>query len=117
MKWGELPGDSKDLLYWILWFAIGAFSKGDLEGLLKRMFIRWEGLSGDPGWEFEYEPDACSGHYFFSADQDISGIFPNSRVYSVQVVKEAMRESMLALGNKYPERAGDLQKLICKYEL
>ncbi|TWC70935.1 hypothetical protein FBY10_104337 [Pseudomonas sp. SJZ103] len=117
MKWGELSGNSEDLLYWILWFAIGAFSEGDLEGLLQRMFIRCEGLSGDPGWEFEYEPDACSGHYVFSADQNMSGIFPSSRVYSVQVVKEAMKESMLALVNKYPERAGDLQKLICKYEL
>lgn len=81
------------------------------------LFIRCERLSGDPGWEFEYEQGACPGHYVFSADQNMSGIFPNSRVYSVQAVKEAMKESMLAIGNKYPERAGDLKKLICKYEL
>ncbi|AZF06436.1 hypothetical protein [Pseudomonas sp. R5-89-07] len=117
MKWGELPGNSEDLLYWVLWFAVGAYSEGDLEGLLQRMFMRREGLSGDPGWEFEYEPDACSGHYIFSADQNMCGIFPYCRAYSVQTVKEAMKESMLALGVKYPERAGDLDALIYKYKL
>lgn len=117
MRWGELPGDSEDLLYWVLWFAIGAFSDGDLNGLLQRMFIHCKGLSGDPGWWFEYESDADSGYYIFSADQDMSGISPECRIYSVEVVKKAMKVSLLALGNKYPGRAGGIEKLICKYGL
>lgn len=118
MKWGELPGDDRDLLLWVLWFVIGYYSDSGLDEPLKKLFIQRDGLVGDPGWEFEYLKDeAGSDSYNFSADYNFSGIKPGYRNYKAAVVREAIRESLLALADKEPAKANEVGSLITKYGL
>lgn len=118
MKWGSLPGDDRDLLFWVLWFAIGCYSDVGLDELLKRFFTLRGGLMGDPGWEFEYlEDDAGCEYYGFSADYDFSGIEPSYKNYNAAVVREAIKESLLALADKKPAKADEVVSLIIKYGL
>lgn len=101
MKWGQLPGDDRDLLFWVLWFAIGHYSDFGLDKLLKRLSTLSEGLVGDPGWKFEYiKGEVGEDCYSFSADYEFSWIEPHQRNYSVAIVREAIKESLLALANK-----------------
>ncbi|MBX8565617.1 hypothetical protein K5D44_13040 [Pseudomonas cichorii] len=118
MKWGELPGDDRDLLFWVLWFAIGHYSDFGLNELLKRFFTTHVGLAGDPGWEFEYlKDDAGCESYDFLADSDFSGIEPGFRNYEFEVVREAIKESLLALADKSPNKADEVASLIANYKL
>lgn len=118
MKWGSLPGDSRDLLFWVLWSAVGQYSDFGLDDLLARLLTLRNGLMGDPGWEFGYEENyAGSKLYSFSADKSFSGIVPEYRAYSVDVVRHAIKESLLALAEKYPAKSDEVAQLIVKYEL
>ncbi len=118
MRWGELPGDDRDLLFWVLWFMVRYYSDFDLDKLLKVLLTLDSGLMGDPGWEFEYiADDAGTEFYSFSADCSFSGIEPSLRNYSVEVVRDAIKESLLALVYKQPSKADHVADLIIKYRL
>ncbi|KTC62345.1 MULTISPECIES: hypothetical protein [Pseudomonas syringae group] len=118
MKWGKLPGDDRDLLFWVLWFAIQYYSDVSLEKLLKRFFTHGSGLLGDPGWEFEFlRNEVGYESYDFSADVNFSGIEPAHMNYSAEIVREALKDSLLALADKEPTKADEVVSLIIKYGL
>ncbi|SEE35858.1 hypothetical protein [Pseudomonas kilonensis] len=118
MKWGELPGDDRDLLFWVLWFAIEYYSDYDLNKFFERFFTLHGGLMGDPGWEFECLKDESGREFYeFSADHNFSGIEPECRSYDVSVVREAVKSSLLALAYKDPMKVGEVADLLAKYEL
>ncbi|WP_458129876.1 hypothetical protein [Pseudomonas sp. Z2-11] len=88
-----------------------------MDELLKRLSTLSEGLVGDPGWEFEYVKDEGGGEYYsFSADYEFSGIEPSHKNYSVAVVREAIKDSLLALASKNQAKVVEVAELIRKYK-
>ncbi|QXW43023.1 hypothetical protein [Pseudomonas amygdali] len=118
MKWGMLPGDERDLLFWVLCFVVEYYSNVDLNKFLKAFLTSGNGLAGDPGWEFECLRDTDGNEcYCFSADFNFSGIEPVTRCYEAKVVREALKESLLAFADKEPDKADEVVGLIIKYRL
>ena len=120
MKWGHIDeiGATEKLLYWVLMFVLAPYFDDPLDHWLKDILVNSGGLSGDPGWEVEHIPDKYgAGFYRVWADPDMSGIEPAEALYSTETVRHALRESLFALGNAYPNKVDEVQEVIRRYNL
>ncbi|WP_338523931.1 hypothetical protein NUH87_30210 [Pseudomonas batumici] len=105
-------------MFWVLWFAIGNFSSLHVDELLRKILVPHGGVDGDPGWEIEHVTTGDGDeYYFFWADPEMSGIEPEQRHYSVDVVRDAIKESLLSFSEKYPDRLTEVKSVILKYRL
>jgi len=120
MKWGHLEEiePQKKLLYWVLIYVLPTYDDRPIDRWLKDILIDGGGLSGDPGWEIEHiSSESGCGVYRVWADPDMSGIEPAEAIYSIEVVRHAVWESLLALSETYPNKAKEVQEIICRYNL
>jgi len=120
MKWGHIDeiGDPEKLLYWVLMFVLAPYFEDPLDHWLKDILVNSGGLGGDPGWEMEHIPDKHGvGFYRVWADPDISGIESAEALYSTETVRHAVRESLLALGDAYPDKVCEVKEVMCRYNL
>lgn len=120
MKWAQIETveDSQKLLYWVLMYVLSPYFDDPIDHRLKRIMTKGGGIGGDPGWEMEHIPDENGyGKFLVWADPEVSGIEPASATYSKEVVEEALRESLVALGEVQPELAREVKEVIAQYEL
>lgn len=119
MKWGHYyEAETHDqLLFWVLQCVLRPYNL-PLDCWLKEILEEASGLGGDPGWSMEYlSSNTGAGAYQIWADPDISGIKPAEAIYSADVVRHALRESLLAFGDAYPERLIETQQVLRRYDL
>jgi hypothetical protein len=82
-------------------------------------------FGGDPGFLIEYIPNAqdasALGHYEIWCDPDEwSAPWNNlaeTEIYSVEEVRTAIKETLLAYGVKYPEHQKEVLEVIKRYQL
>jgi hypothetical protein len=120
MKWGQIYDieDSQKLLYWVLMFVLTPYFDDSIDHWLKDILKSDGGLSGDPGWEIEHFSDENGvDAYRVRADPNISGIEPSEVVYSEDVTRHAIRESLIALGEIFPDRRLEAMQVIQSYGL
>ena len=92
-------------------------SRLPLDYALKDILTGEKALGGDPGWCMEHEEKDGKGCYRVYADPDIAGFEPSEVLYSVEKVKEAAKETLLALAESFPERAAEAYEVIERYHL
>ena len=51
------------------------------------------------------------------ADPDISGIEPAEATYNADAVHNALRKSLIAFGDAYPERSDEVKDVLRRYSL
>lgn len=118
MKWGhayEINGSEK-LLYLVLSWIVAQSSPVD--SWLNKILTVNGGLGGDPGWEIEQitsKDGSCV--YRVWADPEMSGIEPAEAIYSHDAVHDALRESLLAFSEVYPEKKNEIQIVLSRYNL
>lgn len=118
MKWGRIDGASEKLLYWVRMFVLAPYFDDPLDHWLKDILVNSGGLGGDPGWEMEHIPDRQGvGVYRVWADPNMSGIEPAEAIYSTEIVRHAVRESLLYLGDAFPNKIEEIKKVIRHYDL
>jgi len=119
MKWGHIMDVDIDkrLLYWVLMFVLERHDD-PVDHFLKDILKHDGGLGGDPGWEMEHVPSSDGpGVYRIWADPEMSGIEPAEAFYSMAIVTQALRESLLALQVVHPEKNREIQKTLNQYNL
>jgi hypothetical protein len=118
MKWGhsyEIK-NSERLLYLVLAWIISQSAPLDI--WLKDILKKDGGLSGDPGWEIDPifgEHGNCL--YRVWADFNVSGIEPDEEIYNADTFKRAVRESLLAFGEAFPEKSQAVNEVLGRYGL
>jgi hypothetical protein len=118
MKWGqsyEIKGPER-LLHQVLAWVISQSTP--LDYWLKDILKSGGGLGGDPGWEMEHIPSGIgAGSYRVWADPEISGLEPSETIYSSEEVNQALRESLLAFAQTYPEKENEVKEMLDHYHL
>lgn len=106
------------LLYWALMFALYPFFSDSSYYALNRILSKEGAVRGSPGWEIDYvEDDYGDDVYHVWADPASSGIEQAEGRYSVEQVRDAVRESLLFMGRDFPEKTGDISRVIIDYKL
>lgn len=119
MKWGHYyeahPEDQ--LLLWVLQCVLRPYNV-PLERWLKEILVPNGGLGGDPGWSMDHilSHDGADAYQIW-ADPDISGIEPCEATYNSDVVHHALRKSLIAFGEAYPERSMEVEDVLRRYRL
>ncbi len=119
MKWGHYyeASSHEQLLYWVLQCVLRPYNL-PLDRWLKHALSGHDGFGGDPGWSMEHmRAQDGSDWYRVWADPDTSGIEPAEEIYSADVVHRALRDSLLAFGEMYPERKNEVQEVLQRYVL
>lgn len=119
MKWGhyyeEHPNDQ--LLVWVMQCILRPYNV-PLDRWLKEILVHAGGLGGDPGWSMEHlSLSDGTDAYQVWADPDISGIEPAESTYNTDTVHQALRKSLIAFGEAYPERSKEIEDVIRRYRL
>jgi hypothetical protein len=118
LKWGhsyEIKGPER-LLHQVLAWVIS--QSAPIDYWLKDILKPGGGLGGDPGWEIEHIPSRDgAGSYRTWADPVMSGIEPSEVIYSAEEVSQALRESLIAFAEAYPEKEAEVQSVFSKYNL
>ena len=118
MKWGhiyEIKGPER-LLHQVLAWVISQSTP--LDNWLRDILKSGGGLGGDPGWEIEHIPSRIGeGSYRVWADPEISGLELSETIYSSEEVNQALRESLLAFAQTYPEKRIEVKKILNDYRL
>jgi hypothetical protein len=118
MKWGhsyEIKGPER-LLHPVLEWVIS--QSASLDCWLKDILKPGGGLGGDPGWEIEHiTSQVGAGSYRIWADPVMSGIEPSEFIYSAEKVRQALRESLIAFAEAYPEKEAGVQAVLRNYNL
>lgn len=120
MKFGHVNDveESQRLLYWALNFVLSPYFDEPIDHWLKDILAYDGGLGGDPGWEIEYIPEANGvGVYRVWCDPDIFGVESAEAIYSAKQMYDAVHETLLALGDAYPEKADEVRVMINRYKL
>jgi hypothetical protein len=120
MRWGHIDevDEREKLLYWVLMHVLGPYFDDPIDHWLKDILVNGGGLGGDPGWEMEHVPGPDgTGYYRVWADPDVSGIEPSEAVYRVEIVRRAIKESLLALGDAHRDKADQVEEVIQRYKL
>jgi hypothetical protein len=119
MRWGHIEEAKKEeqLLYWVLLFVLEPYFEEPIDHWLKKILAPNGGLGGDPGWEMEYLTFSDNDRvcYRVWAAPEVSGIEPNTKIYSEEEVKNALHESLLALKKEYPNKAHEIGNVITQY--
>ena len=119
MKWGHsYEADiAHQLLFWVLQCVFRPYN-APLDCWLKHILVNGGGLGGDPGWEMEHLlSDSGPGDYRVWGDPDMSGIEPAEAIYSAEVVYRAIRESLIAFAEAYPEKLNEVHEVLDRYKL
>ena len=119
MKWGHYyeayPHDQ--LLFWVLQCVLHPYNV-PLDRWLKKIITHAGGLSGDPGWSMERISSNDGTHaYQVWADPDISGIEPAEATYNADTVRQALRKSLVAFSEAFPERSSEVEDVLRRYHL
>ncbi|WP_131931306.1 MULTISPECIES: hypothetical protein [Burkholderia] len=118
MKWGHAHEveEPERLLYWVLTWVVA--QSVPLDHWLAAILQPNGGLGGDPGWEIDHIP--CTDHpgtYKVWADLDVSGIEPSERIFDAQTFRNALRVTLLAFGDEFPEREKEVRNVIVRFDL
>jgi hypothetical protein len=119
MKWGHyyeaFPSDQ--LLFWVLQCVFRPYNV-PLDRWLEKILSHTGGMGGDPGWSMEHVISLDGkNEYLVWADPDISGIEPAEAIYNAEIVHQALRKSLIAFGEAYPERSKEVRDVIDRYRL
>ena len=118
MKWGrahEVEGPEQ-LLYWVLTWVVA--QSVPLDHSLALILPPNGGLGGDPGWEIDHIPGTDDlGKYKVWADPDMSGIELSERIFDAEVFRNALKMTLLAFGDEFPERRGEGRDVIVRFGL
>lgn len=119
IKWEHInipSGDKFELLYWALMFAMSP--NRPIDNWIKSFMTEGGAIGGDPGWEIAHVvTDNKSGYYKVWADSEISGIEPDETSYTVEEMRKALNESLLAFAAQYPEKTIEVNEVIKRYKL
>ena len=119
MKWGhhyEARPENR-LLFWVFECILRPYN-APLDRWLKEIFLNAGGIGGDPGWSMDcVSLKNGTEAYQVWADPDISGIEPSEVIYSSDTVHQALRQSLIAFSEEYPERNQEVQMVLKKYRL
>ena len=119
MKWGHYyeEDEREQLLLWVLQCILRPYNV-PLDRWLKQILAHAGGLGGDPGWSMEHISSSDGrGAYQVWADPDISGIEPAEATYNADAVHNALRKSLIAFGDAYPERSDEVKDVLRRYSL
>ncbi len=106
------------LLYWALMFALYPFFSDSSYYALNRILSKEGAVCGSPGREIDYIEDDYGDYvYHVWVDPASSGVDQAEGRYSVEQVRDAVRESLLFMGRDLPEKTGDIRKVIIDYKL
>ena len=116
MKWGhayEVEGSNR-LLYQVLsWIISQSFP---VDNWLDKILVENGSLGGDPGWEIEHlHTENISDGFRIWADPEISGIEPNENYYPTADVYHALKESLIAFSEAYPDRSKEIEQTLKRY--
>lgn len=120
MKWANFDeiDERQKLLYWALMFVLAPYFEDQLDHWLKHILVAGGGIGGDPGWEIEHVPDENNeGSYRVWCDSEISGIYPDCRLYSASEMMHAVKISLLSLCKEYDQKTDEVFEIITKYNL
>ena len=119
MKWGhhyEKPANMQ-LLFWVLQCVLRPHLT-PLDRWLKHALTKPGGIGGDPGWSMERLPAENGGDSFLVwGEPEMSGIEPAERIYTSDLIYKALRESLLAFAEAYPDREEEVRKVLHRYGL
>lgn len=105
-------------LFWALWFVLAPYFDEPIDHWLKDLLSGPKGLGGDPGWDIDYVLGAHGTHeYNVWIDPKISGVEPNEATYTTEIFFQAVKESLLAMGQKYPQKSTEIAEVIRRYNL
>jgi hypothetical protein len=119
MKWGhyyeECPHNQH--LFWVLECILRPYNV-PLDRWLKQILVHTGALGGDPGWSMEHisSSDGTDAYHVW-ADPDISGIEPAEAIYNADAVHQALRKSLIAFGDVYPDRKKEVDDVLRRYYL
>jgi hypothetical protein len=119
MKWGNYyEAETHDQLLFLVLQCVLRPYNFPLDRWLKEILEEASGIGGDPGWSMEYlSSNTEVGAYQIWVDPDISEINQAEAIYSADVVRHALKESLLAFGDAYPERLIETQQVLRRYNL
>ncbi len=119
-QWGgsNLVDPSVRLLFWTLWYVLEPYFDEPIDHWLKDILSGPKGLGGDPGWDIDYVLGAHgTNNYHVWTDPEISGLEPNAATYTVEIFCQAVKESLLAMGQKYSQKGSEIAEVIWRYKL
>ena len=109
---------SLQLLYWTLLFALYPFFSESSSFMLDRILSQQGAIRGSPGWEIDFiENDMGDYVYHIWADPASSGLEPANQYFSVETMRDAVRESLLYMGRNFPEKTAAISDIIIEYKL
>jgi len=118
--------DRDDRLYRTIHLTIAPYSSAPIDHWLKELLGEIGGLSlSDFALSIEYIPNAqdalALGHYEIWCDPDEwadewEGL-AETEIYSVEEVRTAIKETLLAYGVEYPEHQKEVLEVIKRYQL
>ena len=109
---------SQQLLYWTLLFALYPFFSESSPYILHRILSQQGAVRGSPGWEIDFiENDMADHVYHVWADPANSGIEPANQYFSVETMRDAVRESLLYMGRNFPDKTTALSRALVEYKL
>ena len=119
-KWGgsNLVDSSVKPLFWALWFVLSPYFYEPIDHWLKDILSGPKGLGGDPGWAIDYIRGAHgTSYYHVWTDPEISGLEPNEETYATEIFRQAVKESLVAMGREYPQKRSEIDEVIQRYNL
>jgi hypothetical protein len=109
---------SQQLLYWTLLFALYPFFVESSSFVLHRILSQQGAVRGSPGWEIDFIENDMGDHvYHVWADPANSGIEPANQYFSVEMMRDAVRKSLLYMGKNFPEKTTALSSALVEYKL
>jgi hypothetical protein len=115
MKWGHFPSGRYELLFWVISCCL--YPNRSVDHWIKDFIEEGGGIGGDPGWEISCVSDVQDGvHYRVWADSEMSGIEPDEAIYTIEEMRKALKESLLAFAEEYPEKLIEVKEVLERYK-
>jgi len=120
VKWGRFDGieAEKKLMYWVLLFVLQPYFEEPLDHWLREILTLGCNIGGDPGWAIEHvRSEDGQVKYKIWADYEMSGIEPDEGVFGDELFRPAVRNSLIALAERYPNKSREARETIARYGL
>jgi hypothetical protein len=120
MSWGKHlmnVNDDTRLLYWSLLWAISPMSNRPVDYFLARILGPEGRAAADPGWEIEkIVTERGQQEFYIWLDPDIYLMQPNEGKFPLCIFQEAVKNTLLEYAAAYPEKKGEFEKILLRYE-